>query len=231
MGTGVRIPERVAAVSVGVLWGKKHRDPQPEMLPVTEVGIAIVEAGEVVERINLGSADLLGAADRLLELELPLLTYNALRFDWLALGGLVNVEPLIPKTIDIYSALLPCVSDIVEAEGTSGFPLRGDYGVLNPYRIAETNLGFMPGGSDDSIGDAELAAELWTHLLDHERAVIAGRTHGLAEDSLDLLRGDRPPFESHVQWREMVSNRPEPMPYRRRKRHQITFPGIDQRYV
>lgn len=231
MGTGVRIPRRVAAVSVGVLWGKKHRDPQPEMLPVTEVGIAIVDSGEVVERINLGSADLLAASDRLVELELPLLTYNALRFDWLALGGLVDVAELIPRTIDIYSTLLPCVSDIVEAEGTSGFPLRGDYGVLNPYRIAETNLGFMPGGSDDSIGDAELAAELWAHLLDHERAVIAGRTHGLTEQSLELLRGDRPVFESHDEWREMVSNRPEPKPYRRRKRHQITFPGIDQRYV
>jgi hypothetical protein len=231
MGTGVRIPERVAAVSVGVLWGKKHRDPQPEMLPVTDIGIVIVDSGSIVERITLGSPDLLGAADRLVELDLPLLAFNALRFDWLSLGGLVDVEPLISPTIDIYNALLPCVSDIVEAEGNSGFPIRGDYGVLNPYRIAETNLGFMPGGSDDAIGDAELAAELWLHLLERERAVIAGRTHALSDDSLELLSGSRPAFASHAAWREMISQRPEPKPYRRRDRHQITFPGIDQRYV
>jgi hypothetical protein len=214
-----------------VLWGKKHRDPQPEMLPVTDIGIAIVESGEVIERMTLGSPDLLGAADRLIELEAPLLAFNALRFDWLALGGLVDVAPLVPKTIDIYSALLPCVADIVDAEGTSGFPLRGDYGVLNPFRIAETNLGFMPGGSDDAIGDAELAAALWMELIERERAVIAGRTHALPEESLELLRGERQAFASYEDWRGMISQRPEPKPYRRRNRHQITFPGIDQRYV
>src|SRR4051794_39971373 len=132
MGTGVRIPERVAAVSVGVLWGKKHRDPQPELLPVTHVGIVIVEQGTIVDRYLIPSHDLLSAGEHLTELDAPLLAFNALRFDWLSLGALVDVAPLLPKTIDIYSALYPCVADIVEAEGVSGFPLRGDYGVLNP---------------------------------------------------------------------------------------------------
>jgi hypothetical protein len=218
-------------VSVGVLWGKKHRDPQPELLPVTDIGIVVMDSGEVAERIAIESSDLLGCAEQLLGLGVPLLCFNAMRFDWLALGGLVDVAVLIPNTIDIYSALLPCVSEIVEAEGTSGFPMRGDYGVLNPYRLAETNLGYMPGGSDDALGDAELAAELWLHLLEHERAVIAGRTHALPDDSLDLLCGARAAFDDHAAWREMVSQRPEPKPYRRRDRHQITFPGIDQRYV
>jgi hypothetical protein len=230
MGTGVRIPSRVAAVSVGVLWGKKHRDPQPEMLPVTNVGIVIIESGEVVERLALGSPDLLSAADRLLDLELPLVAFNALRFDWLSLGGLVDVEPLIPRTIDIYSALLPCVSDIVEAEGSSGFPMRGDYGVLNPYRLAETNLGYVPGASDDAIGDAELAAEIWLRFLELERAVIAGRTHVLPEQSIALLRGEAPTFASAESWRAELAKRPEPKAFRKRSRHQVTFPRVDQRY-
>ncbi|MGH2958616.1 MAG: hypothetical protein ACRDKE_03355 [Solirubrobacterales bacterium] len=231
MGTGVRIPDRVAAVSVGVLWGKKHRDPQPELLPVTDVGIAIVNGGSVVERRDLGSDELLSSASRLADLELPLLTFNAFRFDWLALGSLVDVDALLPLTIDIYSALLPCVADIVDAEGTSGFPLRGEYGVLNPYRVAETNLGYVPGSSDDAIGDAELAAELWFQLLESERVVLAGRTHALSEDSLALLRGERSAFSDTATWRRMVSERPEPKPYRKRSRHQVTFPRIDQRYV
>ena len=230
MGTGVRIPERVAAVSAGVLWGKKHRDPQPEMLPVTSVGIVVVESGAVVERMTLGSPDLLSAAERLLDLDVPLLAFNALRFDWLSLGGLVDVEPLVPRTIDIYNALLPCVSDIVEAEGNSGFPIRGDYGVLNPYRLAETNLGYVPGASDDAIGDAELAAEMWLRFLEFERAVIAGRTHVLPEDSIALLHGEIPAFASAEAWRAEISKRPEPKAFRKRSRHQVTFPRIDQRY-
>ncbi|MBJ7354848.1 MAG: hypothetical protein JHC98_08490 [Thermoleophilaceae bacterium] len=230
MGTGVRIPERVAAVSVGVLWGRKHRDPQPELLPVTHVGIVVLDGGIVTDRYLIPSHDLLGSAEHLAALDAPLLTFNGLRFDWLALGALVDVAPLIPRTIDIYSALYPCVSDIVDAEGVSGFPLRGDYGVLNPYRLAETNLGYVPGSSDDAIGDAELAAEMWLRLLELERAVIAGRTHALSEDSLALLRGDAPAFMSSEAWRAEIANRPEPKAFRKRSRHQVTFPRIDQRY-
>jgi hypothetical protein len=230
MGTGVRRTDRVAAVSVGVLWGRRH-DPQPELLPVTQIGIAMVEGGEITERLYIVSEDLLKADEILLELDSPLLTFNGPRFDWLALGSLVDVDPLIERTIDIYSALLPSVAEIVEAEGSSGFPTRGEYGVLNPYRLAETNLGALPGGKDDVIADAELAAELWLQLLAHERAVIAGRTHALDAEAMALLRGERPAFESAAEWRELIARRPELKPYRRRKRHQITFPGIDQRYV
>lgn len=230
MGTGVRIPERVAAVSVGVLWGKKHRDPQPELLPVTHVGIAIVEAGSITKTQRVDSQDLKSATEQLVALDAPLLAFNALRFDWLSLGSLVDVSPLITRTIDIFSALYPCVSDMVDAEGASGFPMRGDYGVLNPYRLAETNLGYVPGASDDAIGDAELAVELWLQLLEQERAVIAGRTHALSEASLALLRGDRPSFGSADAWREEIAARPEPRPLRRKTRHQVTFPRIDQRY-
>ena len=230
MGTGVRIPERVAAVSVGVLWGRKHRDPQPELLPVTHVGIAIARSGTITELDRIPSQDLKSTTERLLALDAPLLTFNGLRFDWLSLGSVVDVSPLVPRTIDIHSALYTCVSDMVDAEGVSGFPMRGDYGVLNPYRLAETNLGYVPGSSDDATGDAELAAEMWLHLLKHERAVIAGRTHALPEDSLGLLRGERPAFESADAWREEIAARPEPKPHRRRTRHQVTFPRIDQRY-
>lgn len=230
MGTGVRIPERVAAVSVGVLWGRKHRDPQPELLPVTHVGIAIVENGAITDRTLIPSHDLLSAADQLVALDAPLLTFNGLRFDWLSLGSLVDVSPLIPRTIDIYSALYPSVSDMVDAEGVSGFPMRGDYGVLNPYRLAETNLGYVPGSSDDAIGDAELAAEMWLRLLELERAVIAGRTHALSDDSLALLCGEARAFDNAEDWRAEIAARPEPKPHRRKTRHQVTFPRIDQRY-
>jgi hypothetical protein len=230
MGTGVRTIDRVAAVSVGVLWGRRH-DPTPELLPVTQIGIAVVECGVVTERLYVVSEDLGSATEILLDLDAPLLTFNGPRFDWLALGSLVDVDPLIERTIDIYSALLPCVAEIVEAEGNSAFPTRGEYGVLNPYRLAETNIGALPGGEDDVIGDAELAAELWLRFVSSERAVIAGRTHALDGDAMALLRGERPAFASAKEWRELVAKRPEPKPYRRRKRHQITFPGIDQRYV
>jgi hypothetical protein len=236
MGTDVRkissdqFP-RVAAVSVGVLWGRRH-DPQPELLPVTEIGIAMVEDGEIADRFYIVSEDLKRSTDILLELDAPLLTFNGPRFDWLALGSLINVDALIPRTIDIYSALLPCVEDIVEAEGTTAFPTsRDDYGVLNPTRLAETNLGHVPGSEGDAIGNAELTAELWLHLLRYERALIAGRAHALPEDSLVHLRGGRPSFDSAQEWHKMVADRPDPQPYRRRKRHQITFPRIDQRYV
>ncbi|MGK2877979.1 MAG: hypothetical protein ACSLFF_05330 [Solirubrobacterales bacterium] len=230
MGTGVRIPDRVAAVSVGVLWGRKHRDPQPELLPVTDVGIVILEQGTIADRYLIPSHDLLRAGDHLAALDAPLLAFNALRFDWLALGSLVNVSSLIPRTIDIHSALYPCVAEIVDAEGVSGFPLRGDYGVLNPYRLAETNLGHLPGASDDALGDAELAAEFWLHLIEHERAVIAGRTHALSDDSLALLRGQMPAFADAESWRAALADRPEPRALRRSTRHQVTFPRIDQRY-
>jgi hypothetical protein len=46
-----------------------------------------------------------------------------------------------------------------------------------------------------------------------------------------LLRCERPAFASAAEWRELLAARPAPKAYRRRKRHQITFPGIDQRYV
>ncbi|MBI2690675.1 MAG: hypothetical protein HYX29_01830 [Solirubrobacterales bacterium] len=230
MGTGVRVPSRVAAISVGVLWGKKHRDPQPELLPVTQIGVAILQSGSITDRYTLASEELLGATERLLKIDAPLLAFTALRFDWLSLGSLVDVSPLIPRTIDIYSALYPCVADLVDAEGVSGFPMRGDYGVLNPYRLAETNLGYVPGASDDALGDAELAAEMWLHLIQRERAVIAGRTHALSDDSLAMLRGDQPAFESAAAWRELIAARPEPKPHRRKTRHQVTFPRIDQRY-
>jgi hypothetical protein len=230
MGTDVRRPERVAAISVGVLWGRRH-DPQPELLPVTQIGIAMVEHGEITERFYVVSEDLLQADQILLELGVPLLTFNGPRFDWLALGSLVDVDPLVERTIDIYSALLPSVAEIVEAEGNSSFPTRGEYGVLNPYRLAETNVGALPGGEDDVIADAELAAELWLHFLAGERAVIAGRTHALDSEAMAILTGERPAFASAAEWRELVAKRPEPKPYKRRKRHQITFPGIDQRYV
>jgi hypothetical protein len=81
------------------------------------------------------------------------------------------------------------------------------------------------------IADAELAAELWLHFLAGERAVIAGRTHALDSEAMAILTGERPAFASAAEWRELVAKRPEPKPYKRRKRHQITFPGIDQRYV
>ncbi|MBJ7458927.1 MAG: hypothetical protein JHD02_07065 [Thermoleophilaceae bacterium] len=230
MGTGVRIPERVAAVSVGVLWGKKHRDPQPELLPVTQIGLAIIERSKIVDRQLIGSAELLRSGERLAELDVPLVAFNALHFDWLALGALVDVSPLIPRTIDIHSALYPCVAEIVDAEGVSGFPLRGDYGVLNPYRLAETNLGHVPGAADDALGDAELAAEFWLHLIEHERAVVAGRTHTLSDESLALLRAERPAFLDEASWRAELAKRPEPRAVRRRTRHQVTFPRIDQRY-
>lgn len=230
MGTGVRIPERVAAVSVGVLWGKKHRDPQPELLPVTHVGVVIVEDGSIVDKYLIPSHDLLTAGEQLAALETPLLAFNALRFDWLSLGSLVDVSPLVTRTIDIYSALYPCVSDMVDAEGVSGFPMRGDYGVLNPYRLAETNLGYVPGSSDDAIGDAELAVEMWLRLIELERAVIAGRTHALSDESLALLCGESSPFTDADAWRAAIAARPEPKPHRRKTRHQVTFPRIDQRY-
>lgn len=220
----------MAAISVGVLWGKKHRDPQPELLPVTQIGVAILQSGSITDRYTLASEELLGATERLLKIDAPLLAFTALRFDWLSLGSLVDVSPLIPRTIDIYSALYPCVADFVDAEGVSGFPVRGDYGVLNPYRLAETNLGYVPGASDDALGDAELAAEMWLHLIQRERAVIAGRTHALSDDSLAMLRGDQPAFESAAAWRELIAARPEPKPHRRKTRHQVTFPRIDQRY-
>jgi hypothetical protein len=236
MGTNVRVlPGRCAAVSVGVLWGKRHRDPKPELLPVEEIGIAVIDcAGDepvVEERYSLTGDDIAISADHLLDLALPIVAFNALRFDWLALGSLVDVEPLVPVTIDLYSSLYPTVSEIVDAEGASGFPVYGDYGVLNQSRLAETNLGFIPGESESAVGDAELAAALWIHFTTSERALIAGHSHSLDDESLDLLYGARPRFESATAWRAALSERPEPKPYRRRSRHQITFPNVDQRYV
>lgn len=235
MGTNVRIlPDRVAAVSVGVLWGRKHRETRPELLPVTEVGIVVVDCvgGEpLIERRELlAGADLQIAPDHLIDLGMPVVAFNALRFDWAALGAITDVDALIPRTIDLYSALYPCVAEIVDAEGVSAFPLHGEYGVLHPHRIAETNLGYVPGESDP-LGEAELAAALWHQLLTSERAVAAGRTHALDEDQLMLLSGERAALTTAQEWRSMLASRPEPTPYRRKTRHQVTFPRVDQRYV
>lgn len=236
MGTGVRNqPDLVAAVSVGVLWGKRHRETRPELLPVTEVGIAMVEVADrqaiVTRRELLRDSDIALVPEHLLDLGVPIVTYNAPRFDWVALGSIVNVDRLIAKTIDIHTAVYPCVSEIVDAEGASAFPVTGEYGVLHPHRLAETNLGYIPGSTEDAVGDAELAAALRHHLLTYERAVIAGRTHALEESSLEHLRGERPAFDSPDAWHAALAERPEPKPYRRRDRHQITFPRVDQRYV
>lgn len=236
MGTGVRTStDRVAAVSVGVLWGRRHRDRRPEQLPVTQVGVAIASRKggmlAIEERIVIEGAALSNAPERLTDLGMSLVAFNALRFDWVALDALSPAGDLPAITIDIYSALYPCVSEIVDAEGVSAFPVHGEYGVLHPHRVAETNLGFIPGGGEDAIGEAELAAELWHHFLSDERAVAAGRTHPLEDEQLALLRGERPAIGSEAAWREMLSERPEPTPYRRKTRHQVTFPRLDQRYV
>lgn len=237
MGTGVReIPDRIAAISVGVLWGDRRRETRPELLPVTEVGVAIVDLsseGVIVERReNLENEDIKLAAEHLLDLSLPIVTYNGLQFDLVALDSVApGVDVLIPHVIDVASALLPAVADIVDAEGAAAFPRSGDYGVLNVNRVAETNLGQLPGGNDSAVGDAELSAALWHHFVTFERAVLAGRTHPLDSDAIDHLYGLRPAFESPEAWREALAARPEPRPYRRRDRHQITFPRVDQRYV
>jgi hypothetical protein len=236
MGTSVRVlPDRIAAVSVGVLWGRKNRAPQPELLPATELGVAIVDVSGpdpvVVKRYLLEDADLNLSADHLVDLGLPVVGFNLLRFDWLSLESRTDVAPLIMRTIDIYSALYLQVRDVVDAEGASGFPMRGEYGVLNPHRLAETNLGFVPGHGDDAIGDAELAAALWHHFVTTERAMIAGRSYWLEHEQLDLLFGASPRFDSYASWKSAAMERPEPKPYRRRDRHQITFPRVDQRYV
>lgn len=236
MGTGVRnIPDCVAAVSVGVLWGDRRRETRPEMLPVTEVGVAMVEVtdGEVIitRRELLREQDIALAPEHLLDLNVPIVTLNAPRFDWVALGSLTDVDALIPRTVDIHSAIYPSVAEIVDAEGASAFPVTGDYGVLHPHRLAETNLGYVPGASEDASGDAELAVALWHHFLTYERAVVAGRTQVLDDSSLALLRGEQPAFADAAEWRTALANRPEPKPYRRRDRNQITFPRVDQRYV
>ncbi|MGB0872313.1 MAG: hypothetical protein ACPGWS_06560 [Solirubrobacterales bacterium] len=229
------MPDRVVAVSVGVLWGRKHRENRPELLPVTGVGMVVAEitAGDlIVERRELLEAeDLKIAAEHLIDIDLPIITYNGLRFDWVALGSIVEVDELIPRTIDIYSSLYRCAAEIVDAEGVSGFPVSGDYGVLHPQRVAETNIGHVPGSSEDSIGEAELALALWHHFATYERAVIAGRTRSLDAADVALLSGSEPAFSNAERWREMLASRPEPRPYRRRDRHQITFPRVDQRYV
>lgn len=235
MGTGVReTPDRIAAVSVGVLWGKRHRDTRPEMLPVTEVGVLVIEDPidnpVVSTELLLSDNDLFDVPDRLTELGLPIVTYNSHRFDWPALNAVTPVDSLIPRTIDLYTALYPLASDIVDAEGVSAFPVHGEYGVLHPHRVAETNLGYIPGG-DSPLGEAELAAALWRHLLIYERAITGGRARMLTDDGLAHLRGREPAFASAEEWRAMLEERPEPTPYRRRSRHPVTFPRIDQRYV
>lgn len=241
MGTHVRPPSRIAAVSVGVLWGDRRRETRPELLPVTEVGVAIVDFddGEAVveQRERLEQEDIKLAAEHLLDLALPIVTYNGLNFDLVALDTVApGVDALIPHVVDVATALLPAVADIVDAEkssaqGTSAFPRSGDYGVLNVNRVAETNLGHLPGESNSAIGDAELVAALWHHFVSYERAVLAGRTHPLESGSIEHLCGRRPAFESAEDWHATLAERPEPRPYRRRDRHQITFPRVDQRYV
>jgi hypothetical protein len=230
MGTDVRI----AAVAAGVLWGRSHRDARPESLPVTELAIVVIddalEAPVVLQRDLLAGRELTRATDHLLELDLPLVAFNALRFDWVALDTLVDVDPLITRTIDLHSALLPCVAEIVAAEGASAFPRSGSYGVLHPHRIAETNLGHPP-AEEGPLGEALLAAQLWRRFVTGERAIAAGRSHVLSDDSVALLRGERPAFTDAAAWRAMLAERPEPVPYRRRTRHPVTFPRLDQRYV
>lgn len=233
VGTGVR--ETILAVSVGVLWGRKHRDPQPELLPVTDVGLLVVDISNGSPQIEqsqlIKGSDLKRSSELILAHDLPIVTYNGLRFDWVALAALADVAPLIERTIDVYTALHGCVSDLVEAEGISGFPMRGDYGVLNPYRLSETNLGHVPGGSDDATGDAEMAVALWHHFSTTERALVAGSPRWIDDAGLAMLRGESPCIDGYAEWREMLAQRPEPKPYKRQKRHQITFPRIDQRYV
>jgi hypothetical protein len=236
MGTDVRVlPDRVAAVSVGVLWGRKHREQEPELLPVTEVGVVIVDTGGVdpiiEQRYLLEDADINLAAEHLVDLGMPIVGFNLLRFDWITLQSRCDVDPLIGRTVDIYSALYGLVSEIVDAEGVSAFPMSGDYGVLNPRRLSELNLGYVPGHDDDAIGDAELAAALWHQFVTSERALIAGHSHALEDEQLDLLCGAKPVFDSVDAWREAISKRPEPRAYRKRTRHQVTFPRVDQRYV
>lgn len=237
MGTDVReLPAKIAAVSVGVLWGRKHRERRPEHLPVTQVGAAIadVDASGVTvrETIVREGAGLLDTPAELLALGLPLVLYNGLRFDWVALDSLAPAGELIGRTIDIYSALHPCVEDVIDAEGgAEAFPTRGEYGVLHPHRVAETNLGLVPGSGDDVIGEALLAAELWHCLATSERAIVAGRTHALGGGQLAILSGATPALAGEAEWREMLALRPEPTPYRRRTRHPVTFPRVDQRYV
>lgn len=237
MGTDVRqLPPRIAAVSVGVLWGRKHRDRRPEQLPVTEIGVVLAEvsdAGLVLgERIRYDGAALKNAPAALRELELPLVVYNGLRFDWVALDSLTPAGGLITATIDIYSALHPCVAEVVEAEGqAAAFPSSGEYGVLHPHRVAETNLGWLPGGAENPIGEAVLAAQLWHHFVTVRRAVVAGRTHVLSDEQLATLSGARPVLASEQAWRDVLAARPSPTPYRRRTRHPVTFPRVDQRYV
>lgn len=235
MGTGVReAPDRIAAVSVGVLWGRRHQETRPEMLPVTEVGIIVIDNAidaPVVEReILLTDNDLFEVPELLIDLDLPIVTYNAMRFDWPALGAVTDVDALITRTIDIYTALYPLASDIVDAEGVSAFPVHGEYGVLHAHRVAETNLGYVP-GPDDVIGEAELAAALWRQFMVYERAITGGRARMLTDDGIAHLRGIDPAFGSADEWREMLARRPEPTPYRRKNRHVVTFPRIDQRYV
>lgn len=236
MGTDVRVlPDRVAAISVGVLWGRKHREQRPEMLPATDVGVVILETvnGEpiVQQSYLLTGADVNLAADHLLDLGVPIVGFNPLRFDWITLQSRCDIGPLLERTIDIYSALYRSVSEIVDAEGISGFPRSGDYGVLNPRRLSELNLGYVPGHADDALGDAELAAALWHQFVTSGRALIAGHSYSLEDDQLELLCGARPMFSSVVAWREELATRPEPLAYRKRTRHQVAFPRVDQRYV
>lgn len=240
MGTRVRetdrasAPDRIAAVAVGVLWGKRH-EPRPELLPVTEVGVAIVDTSEgealVEARYLLRGGDLPLAADHLLDLGLPLVGFNPFGFDWLALEGLCDVEPLLPRTIDVRSTLHELVPDLVAAEGADAFPRRGEYGVLNPHGLAESNLGILPGAGDDTRGEAELAAALWHRVAFTGRAMIAGRTYVLSDAQLDLIHGRGSRFATAAEWRSALADRPEPRAFRRRKPHPITFPRVDQRYV
>lgn len=205
------------------------------MLPVTELGVAVFDVSDNEIRLEtsefLCNERLLGCVEFLLGFDSPIVTFNGPRFDWPALGSIEAVERLLPRTIDLYSALYPCVSEIVDAEGVSAFPKNGEYGVLHPSRLAEVNLGFVPGAAKDARGEAELAGRLWHHLVSFERAVIAGRTHALDAQSLRQLRGERASFSDPESWHQMLAERPEPQPYRRRDRNQITFPRVDQRYV
>lgn len=251
MRTYVRLlPERVAVVSLDLSWGaKNHRDPHPELLAPAELGVVILGCGNgdpVIERrYTLRGGDLAIAADHLIDLGLPIVGFNLLRFDWLSLCAHCDVDELVPRSIDLYSVLYAQVREIVDAEGSSAMPRRGDYGVLNLRRLARMNLGdaadlsatadpvdaYDPISADDPVAQAELIAALWHKLVTTERAVIAGRVYGLADDETAILRGETLIFDSAGAWRQATGRGPALTPYSRRTRHPVTFPRLDQRYV
>ncbi|MFY9488269.1 MAG: hypothetical protein WAP35_06185 [Solirubrobacterales bacterium] len=246
MGTHVRdsdLPERIVAVSVGVVYGRRgYGDAQPELLAPSELGVAVVDCSEgepqTVRRYALSGADLRIAADHLVDLDLPIVGYNPLRFDWLSLEACCEIDELIARTIDLRSVLYGQVAELVDAEGAAdAFPRHGSYGILNFDHLIDNNQIDRDDGDDASptgaTTDAELTARLWHRLVTTERALIAGRVYSLPDDQLAQLCGQAPHFDSPSAWRLAVRDRPAPKPYRKRARHPVgaPFPRVDQRYV